>query len=105
VYAMRVFIVGSVCAAAAAIGMGLGLGVYTGRIEGGAGEIKAYGVPLVIDDLRLQAGEHAQGLCVAFQAAAFGSDFIKRIFAVVAIGCMTNIVVKHGRPTQVGVKP
>src|SRR5699024_85340 len=102
---MGVFIVSTVFAVDAAIRVRLGFGVLTGGIEGGAGEIKAYGVPLIIDDLRLQAGENAQGLCVAFKAAAFGSDFIKRIFAVVAIGCMTNIVVKHGRPTQVGVKP
>ena len=101
---MRVFIVGTVFAVDATIRVRLGFGVFTGGIEGCAGEIKAYGVPLIIDDLGLQAGENAQGLCVAFKAAAFGGDFIKCIFAIVAIGWMTNIVGKPGHLTQVGVK-
>src|SRR5699024_70493 len=101
---MRVFIVGAVFAVDAAISIGFGSRVLTGGIEGCAGEIKAHGVPLIIDDLGLQAGENAQGLCVAFKAATVGSDVIKRIFAIVAIGWMTNIVGKPGHLTQVGVK-
>src|SRR5690625_1834102 len=101
---MRIFIVSTVFAVDAAIRVRLGFGVFTGGIEGGAGEVKAYGAPLIIDDLGLQAGENAQGLCVAFKAAAFGSVVIKRIFAIVAIGWMTNIVGKPGHLTQVGMK-
>src|SRR5699024_2886452 len=101
---MRVFIVSAVFTIDGAIGIGFGSRVLAGGIEGCAGEIKAYGVPLIIDDLGLQAGENAQGLCVAFKAAAFGGDFIKCIFAIVAIGWMTNIVGKPSHLTQVGVK-
>src|SRR5699024_6117695 len=101
---MRIFIVGTVFAVDAAIRVRLGFGVFTGGIEGGAGEVKAYGAPLIIDDLGLQAGENAQGLCVAFKAAAFGGDFIKCIFAVVAIGWVPNIVGQSGHLTQVGIQ-
>src|SRR5699024_2328051 len=101
---MGVFIVGAVFVVDAAIGIGFGPGVLAGGIEGCAGEIMAYGVPLIIDDLGLKAGENAQGLCVLFKAAALGRELIKRNLAIVAIGWMTNIVGKPSHLTQVGVK-
>src|SRR5699024_4910418 len=100
---MRVFIVGAVFAVDAAISIGFGSRVLTGGIEGCAGEIKAHGVPLIIDDLGLQAGENAQGLCVAFSAAAVGGDSIKLIFGIVGIGSMTNLVGKPGHLTQAAI--
>src|SRR5699024_424063 len=101
---MCVFIVGTVFAVDAAIRVRLGFGVLARGIEGRAGEIKAYGVPLIIDDLGLQAGKNAQGLCVAFKAAAFGGYFIKRVFTVVAIGRVPDVVGQPGHLTQVGIK-
>ena len=61
-----------------------------------------FAADIVHDDLRLQAGEDAQGLGVALEAVE--GDLIERILAIVAIGRVADVMGKAGHVTQIGIE-
>lgn len=85
-----------------------GPGVLGGGVEGGAGEIEPDADVLpaagVADEaLGFEAGQQAQRLGVALEAAAVRGEVVEGLFAVVAEGRVAHVVGEAGRLDEVGV--
>src|SRR5690606_12419917 len=93
---------------AAARGVGDALllrpGVLATRIEARAREVEAVGTTVGVEHLRLEAGEQAQRLGVAFEAADIGRPVVERALAVMAVGRMPEVVREARRVVDVGVE-
>ncbi|BFO21277.1 hypothetical protein SHKM778_76650 [Streptomyces sp. KM77-8] len=76
--------------------------VLGGGVEGGAGEVEADGA-LGGEPLGFDAGEEAERLGVALEAAAVLGELVQRLFAVVAEGRVAEVVGEAGGLHEVGV--
>ncbi len=65
-------------------------------IERGAGQVEPGRFAGVVDDLRLEPGEHPQGLRIALESPAGTGDGVERVLAVVAERRMADVVRETG---------
>ena len=77
--------------------------VFRHRIQPGPGEVQPGAVILGAKDFRLQAGEDAEVLRVALEAAMLGGQLVQGPFAVVAVWRMADVVGQPGHVDEVGI--
>ena len=80
-------------------------GVLRAGVQGGAGEVEPHRAPLLVEGLRLQAGQQPQRLGVALEAPALHGQVRQHALTVVPEGRVAQVVGQRRGLGDVGVRP
>ena len=104
---LGVVVVEAVLAAPTRVGHALGRGprILATGVEAGPGEVEPVAAVVVAEDLRLDAGEHAQGLRISLETADVGGPVVERALAIVAERRVAEVMGEARGVDDIGVEP
>ncbi len=78
-------------------------GIFGDRIQPRPGQVQSHAMPLLIKDFGLQAGQDPEVLRITLEAAVRRGELIERLFPVVAVRRVPDVVGQTGHVDKVGV--